>query len=195
GWYKESSCTNAWNFGTDVVAAGTTLYAKWTINAYLISTTIIGSGTISPSGNAMINCGGSATYTFTPSNGYYISNVTVDGTSVGAVNSYTISNVKEDHLIVVTFALSPVLTISTSSLVFDQISGTITFSITSNQNWTITDNATWLTESPDLGSNNATVSVTFNRLLSGERSGTITVTGGGITRTINVVQRILVNPE
>ena len=30
GWYKESGCTNAWNFSTDVITAATILYAKWT---------------------------------------------------------------------------------------------------------------------------------------------------------------------
>ena len=30
GWYKESACTNAWNFSSDEVTANTTLYAKWT---------------------------------------------------------------------------------------------------------------------------------------------------------------------
>ena len=29
GWYKESSCINMWNFGTDTVSVDTTLYAKW----------------------------------------------------------------------------------------------------------------------------------------------------------------------
>lgn len=29
GWYKEASCTNPWNFNTDMVKANTTLYAKW----------------------------------------------------------------------------------------------------------------------------------------------------------------------
>ena len=29
GWYKESECTNAWNFSTDVVNQDITLYAKW----------------------------------------------------------------------------------------------------------------------------------------------------------------------
>jgi len=28
-WYKESGCTNAWNFGSDTVTANVTLYAKW----------------------------------------------------------------------------------------------------------------------------------------------------------------------
>jgi uncharacterized repeat protein (TIGR02543 family) len=31
GWYKEATCTNAWNFATDVVTAPITLYAKWGI--------------------------------------------------------------------------------------------------------------------------------------------------------------------
>ena len=29
GWYKDVNCTQAWNFGTDVVTANTTLYANW----------------------------------------------------------------------------------------------------------------------------------------------------------------------
>lgn len=34
GWYKEAGCKNAWNFASDVVAANTTLYAKWTTVPY-----------------------------------------------------------------------------------------------------------------------------------------------------------------
>ena len=30
GWYKESECTNAWDFYGDTVTADVTLYAKWT---------------------------------------------------------------------------------------------------------------------------------------------------------------------
>ena len=29
GWYKEATCSNAWNFTTDKVTANTTIYAKW----------------------------------------------------------------------------------------------------------------------------------------------------------------------
>jgi len=29
GWYKETACTNAWNFSSDVVTSNITLYAKW----------------------------------------------------------------------------------------------------------------------------------------------------------------------
>ena len=37
GWYKEEACNNAWIFVTDLVTTNTTLYAKWTINAYTVS--------------------------------------------------------------------------------------------------------------------------------------------------------------
>ena len=33
GWYKESGCTNAWNFDADTVTGDMTLYAKWTQNS------------------------------------------------------------------------------------------------------------------------------------------------------------------
>lgn len=32
GWYKETSCTNVWNFENDTVTDNITLYAKWTSN-------------------------------------------------------------------------------------------------------------------------------------------------------------------
>lgn len=32
GWYKEATCTNAWDFNEDTVTADTTLYAKWSQN-------------------------------------------------------------------------------------------------------------------------------------------------------------------
>lgn len=37
GWYKESSCTNVWNFSTETVTGNVTLYAKWTPAAYTVT--------------------------------------------------------------------------------------------------------------------------------------------------------------
>ena len=37
GWYKETGCTNAWNFGSDRITAARTLYAKWTAKNYTIT--------------------------------------------------------------------------------------------------------------------------------------------------------------
>ncbi|HCT29958.1 MAG TPA: hypothetical protein DIW31_04330, partial [Bacteroidales bacterium] len=47
GWYKEASCTNAWNFSTDIVTANTTLYAKWTLNAFTVTFNAQGGSAVS----------------------------------------------------------------------------------------------------------------------------------------------------
>jgi uncharacterized repeat protein (TIGR02543 family) len=36
GWYKESACTDDWDFTTDKVTSATTLYAKWAPNTYTV---------------------------------------------------------------------------------------------------------------------------------------------------------------
>ena len=48
-------------------------------------------GTISPSGNIVVNQGAEATFSITPNTGYAIEDVKVDGASVGTVTSYTFS--------------------------------------------------------------------------------------------------------
>ena len=47
GWYKESGCTNAWDFGTDAVTANITLYAKWGINTHTVTFDSQGGSTVS----------------------------------------------------------------------------------------------------------------------------------------------------
>ena len=60
-------------------------------------------GVISPEGRTNLTRGDSVTYSITPFSGYHISDVTVDGQSVGAVDSYTFDNVTDNHTIAVTF--------------------------------------------------------------------------------------------
>ena len=48
---------------------------------------------------------------------------------------------------------------------------------------------TWLTVSPTSGSGDGTLTATYQEnTATSERIGTITVTGGGITRTVTVTQ-------
>jgi hypothetical protein len=63
-------------------------------------------GTISPSGVVRYSKSktDSATYTFTPPQGGQVSNVIVDGVSLGALNSYTFNNVADNHTIAVSFS-------------------------------------------------------------------------------------------
>ncbi len=63
-------------------------------------------GTISPSGTSTISSGGSQTYAITPASGYKIAGVTVDGVAVGAVSTYTFSNVTANHTIAASFVQS-----------------------------------------------------------------------------------------
>ena len=53
-------------------------------------------GTIDPSGEFEINAGESVTFTITADEGYKVSDVAVNGTSVGPVTEYTLADVSED---------------------------------------------------------------------------------------------------
>ncbi len=86
------------------VSANHTISATFTANTYTITATAGTGGSISPSGTTTLNSGGTQTYTITPNTGYKIAGVTVDGTSVGAVATYTFSNVTANHTIAATFA-------------------------------------------------------------------------------------------
>jgi uncharacterized repeat protein (TIGR02543 family) len=48
GWFTDAACTVAWNFSSDPVIANMTLYAKWTINSYIVSFDSQGGNPISP---------------------------------------------------------------------------------------------------------------------------------------------------
>ena len=51
-----------------------------------------------------LNSGGSQTFTVTPDAGHHVLDVVVDGSSVGAVTSYTFTNVTTNHTIAASFA-------------------------------------------------------------------------------------------
>ncbi|MCB9497668.1 MAG: S8 family serine peptidase [Fibrobacteria bacterium] len=64
-------------------------------------------GTISPSGEVSVVAGSNQTFVMTPDLGYRVSAVLVDGISVGAPSSYTLSNVQANHTVVAQFAPNP----------------------------------------------------------------------------------------
>jgi hypothetical protein len=63
-----------------------------------------------PRGYVSVNYGGSQTFTIIPNYGYYIVSVLVNGTSVGAVNSYNVRNIDGATTISATFAPNPTRT-------------------------------------------------------------------------------------
>ena len=70
---------------------------------YTIKATAGTGGSISPSGNVSVREGRDQTFTITPDKGYAVSNVKIDGKSIGAVKSYTFENVSRTHTIEVIF--------------------------------------------------------------------------------------------
>jgi len=70
---------------------------------YTIKATAGVGGSISPSGSVSVREGADQTFTITPDKGYAVSNVKIDGKSIGAVKSYTFENVSRTHTIEVIF--------------------------------------------------------------------------------------------
>src|SRR5262249_23077579 len=75
-----------------------------TYGPFTITATAGSGGSISPSGATTVACGGSQTYSIAPADKcHFIADVTVDGVSVGAVATYTFSDVQANHTIDATF--------------------------------------------------------------------------------------------
>lgn len=94
-------------------AADTTITAAWSYigggggssyDYYTITASAGTGGSISPSGSVSVREDTDKTFTITPDSGYHISDVLVDGKSVGAVTSYTFEDVQKKHTIEAVFA-------------------------------------------------------------------------------------------
>jgi len=85
------------------VTSNHTIAASFSIFTYTITATAGSGGSISPSGSVSVNYGATQTFTITPNSGYNVADVKVDGSSVGAVTTYTFTNVASNHTIAATF--------------------------------------------------------------------------------------------
>jgi hypothetical protein len=121
------------------VTANHTISATFAINVYTITASSGANGSVTPSGVTNVNYGGSQAYTITPSTGYHVADVLVDGSSVGAVTSYSFTNVTANHTISATFAIDD-FTITASAGANGSISpsGVTGVSFGGNQSYTIT---------------------------------------------------------
>ena len=94
--YEGKDSTSLWLDNVQV-------YVEDPSQIHTITATAGEGGKIDPSGTVQINDGKSKTFTITPDAGRFISDVKVDGTSVGTPTTYTFSKVTENHTIEVTF--------------------------------------------------------------------------------------------
>jgi len=87
------------------VTTNHTINATFAIKTYTITATAGANGNIAPSGAVSVACGASQTFNITADACYDIGDVVVDGSPVGAVASYTFTNVTANHTISATFAI------------------------------------------------------------------------------------------
>jgi len=124
------------------ITANHTINAYFKVTTYTITASGGSGGSISPVGITTLNIGGSQAYTITPTAGYHINDVQVDGASAGAVTTYTFTNVTANHTIVAIFGANPSYTITVSAGANGAISpGTVSVLGGTNQTFTITPNA------------------------------------------------------
>ena len=86
------------------VTANHTIAATFSAIQHTITASAGANGSISPSGAVLVNEGANQTFTIAPTSGFEIADVLVDGSSEGAVASYTFTNVTANHTISATFS-------------------------------------------------------------------------------------------
>ena len=111
GW--TGACSGTANPCTVTMNAAATVTAAFALKTFVITASAGSGGSISPTGGINVNHGASQTFVITPSTGYRIASVTVDGVSQGTPGSYSFSNVTAAHTIQAAFAAIPyTLTVS-----------------------------------------------------------------------------------
>ncbi|MFV0469693.1 MAG: choice-of-anchor J domain-containing protein [Dysgonomonas sp.] len=104
---------SVWVDGVDVGAVATYAFSNVTANhtikavlgiiQYTITASVEGEGSITPTGSVSVNYDGSQTFEITPAEGYKIESVWVDDVNMGAIATYTFSNVIANHSIKAVF--------------------------------------------------------------------------------------------
>lgn len=119
-----------------------TLYATYNAITWTIVATSGPNGSIAPSGSIVVTGGTSRAFSITPDGGASITNVFVDGGSIGVTNSYTFNNVTANHTISAWFNL-PSWTITATAGPGGNIApnGAVSVAPGGNQAFTISTNA------------------------------------------------------
>lgn len=93
----ESSFSNAVSFNVPEPAAA----------FHKITSSKLGNGSITPSGEVEVTEGNNLSFVIAPESHHHISDVLVDGKSVGRVTSYSFNNISENHSIEAIFTKKP----------------------------------------------------------------------------------------
>ena len=96
------------------ISTGHTIHVDFAINVYDITATAGANGSIAPAGTVQVEHGSGTNFTITANIGHHISDVLVDGVSVGPVSTYAFLNVTNARSIYAGFAIDTfTLTVTT----------------------------------------------------------------------------------
>ncbi|MBQ9233555.1 MAG: InlB B-repeat-containing protein, partial [Lachnospiraceae bacterium] len=139
GWYKESACTNKWNFDTDTVTEPTTIFAGWKIKTFTVTwtnydDTVLDTDTVNYGATPKYTgetptkpADAQYTYTFvgwTPAIDAATGDVTYKATYTNAKNKYTVRWLNYDNTVLqegtVDFGVTPEYTGTTPTKPADE---------------------------------------------------------------------------
>ncbi len=90
------------------INADTTVTATFALDTFTVRGSVAtAGGAISPSGSVTVDYGQDQAFTFAADPHYFLSDVRVDGASVGTPDAYTFENISGDHSITADFTLIP----------------------------------------------------------------------------------------
>ncbi len=153
------------------VQAGHAISATFAaVPTYTITASADANGSITPSGSVPVAQGASGGFTIAPNAGYAVSSVLVDGVSLGALTSYTFSNVQAAHTISASFVEVSGYTIAASAGANGSItpSGSVPVARGANQAFTVTPDTGYAVSSVVVDGVNkgAAASYTFTYVLA-----------------------------
>lgn len=164
------------------LVAGQIFTVQQSASAFTVIAAAGEGGSISPAGTVTVSKGASERFLITANTGYRVADVLVDGVSMGAVSSYTFSNVAASHMISATFTTEIVTnpctyTISPQSAQFGPSGGTGSVAVTAPPGcaWTAADASPLTITSGGSGSGNGIVTYTLPANMS---TNTVTVSSG-----------------
>ena len=164
------------------VTAPHTISASFAVSGFIITASAGAGGTISPSGAVSVPSGADQMFTITPGACYHVDDVLVDGSSVGAVTSYTFTAVAANHTIAASFAPDRTLSIG-DVIAYEGNSGTTNFDFPVRLSGPCSQevDVTWKTVdgTATVADNDYLPDSTALALAPGATSGTITVRVNG----------------
>lgn len=146
-WARTQTYTKD-QFQRATVALSSLWYTAW-VNAqpepppvqHAIQASVSGNGSIVPAGTVQVIEGRDTTFTVSPSTGYHLDSIVVDGVNQGVVLTYSFTNVLNAHTIVAYFSINIYsITATADSNGTITPSGTMTLPFGSTQTFSITPN-------------------------------------------------------